>query len=186
MLVKDYIYITNILPKSICEEVIKIIEFRDWDKHAWYSNKNSSTHIENEKELDTQLTDQALHEKLAPYIIQAGTQYNNKFAVPGTRMGQFISQFTPARFNRYQPGTMMRKHYDHIHHIFDGEQKGIPVLSMLGVLNEDFKGGEFLVNEEVYPLKTGDMILFPSCFMYPHEVKEVTEGTRFSFISWAY
>ena len=30
------------------------------------------------------------------------------------------------------------------------------------------------------------MILFPSCFMYPHEVTEVTKGERYSFISWAF
>lgn len=37
----------------------------------------------------------------------------------------------------------MRKHYDHIHSIFDGQRKGIPVLSMLGILNNDYEGGEF-------------------------------------------
>ena len=80
----------------------------------------------------------------------------------------------------------MRKHYDHIHSIFDGQRKGIPVLSILGVLNNDYKGGEFLVCDKEFKLKQGDMIIFPSCFMFPHEVKEVTEGTRYSWISWAF
>ena len=80
----------------------------------------------------------------------------------------------------------MRKHYDHIRSLFDGERKGIPVLSILGVLNDDYEGGEFLVNDRDFNLKQGDIILFPSCFMYPHEVKEVTKGTRYSFISWAF
>jgi len=80
----------------------------------------------------------------------------------------------------------MRKHYDHIHSIFDGQRKGIPVLSMLGILNNDYEGGEFLVRDKQFKLKQGDMIIFPSCFMYPHEVKEVTKGIRYSFISWAF
>ena len=81
----------------------------------------------------------------------------------------------------------MRKHYDHIHSIFDGKYKGIPILSLLGVLNEGYEGGEFFFssNHEV-KLKTGDMLVFPSNFMYPHEVKEVTKGERYTFVGWAF
>ena len=39
--------------------------------------------------------------------------------------GQWISKFSPIRFNKYNTGTMMRKHYDHIHSIFDGKMKGV-------------------------------------------------------------
>ena len=35
-------------------------------------------------------------------------------------------------------------------------------------------------------LKTGDILMFPSNFMYPHEVTECTKGTRYSFVSWAF
>ena len=30
-------------------------------------------------------------------------------------------------------------HADHIHSMFDGEKKGIPILSVLGVLNDDYE-----------------------------------------------
>ena len=36
------------------------------------------------------------------------------------------------------------------------------------------------------PVETGDILLFPSNFMYPHEVRETTKGTRYSFVSWAF
>lgn len=29
--------------------------------------------------------------------------------------------------------------------MFDGNIKGIPILSVLGVLNDDYKGGEFIM-----------------------------------------
>ena len=35
-------------------------------------------------------------------------------------------------------------------------------------------------------LKTGDILIFPSNFMYPHRVEPVKKGTRFSFVSWVY
>jgi predicted 2-oxoglutarate/Fe(II)-dependent dioxygenase YbiX len=33
---------------------------------------------------------------------------------------------------------------------------------------------------------SGDILLFPSNFMFPHEVKEITKGIRYSFVSWAF
>ena len=80
----------------------------------------------------------------------------------------------------------MRKHYDHIHSIFDGQMKGVPIVSIVANLNEDYKGGEFVCRDKKINLKTGDILMFPSNFMYPHKVKETTEGTRYSFVSWAF
>jgi len=80
----------------------------------------------------------------------------------------------------------MRMHYDHIHSLFDGIHKGIPVLSFIGILNEDYTGGELIINNQKINSKTGDIIIFPSCFLYPHEIKEVKKGTRYSFVSWGF
>ena len=35
------------------------------------------------------------------------------------KTSQLVNKFTPIRFNKYSKGTVMRKHYDHIHSIFD-------------------------------------------------------------------
>ena len=35
-------------------------------------------------------------------------------------------------------------------------------------------------------LLSGDILMFPSYFMYPHEVTDCTKGTRYSFVSWAF
>jgi predicted 2-oxoglutarate/Fe(II)-dependent dioxygenase YbiX len=78
----------------------------------------------------------------------------------------------------------MALHADHIHSRFDGERKGIPILSVLGVLNDDYEGGEFVLIDEKIDLNKGDIIIFPSNFMYPHKVEPVTKGTRYSYISW--
>jgi predicted 2-oxoglutarate/Fe(II)-dependent dioxygenase YbiX len=54
------------------------------------------------------------------------------------------------------------------------------------ILNDNFEGGEFaFFNKELkYKLGKGDAIMFPSNFMYPHEVMPVTKGTRYSIITW--
>ena len=80
----------------------------------------------------------------------------------------------------------MRKHFDHIHSIFDGKKRGIPTISIIGILNEDYQGGELVINEKKIKTKIGDIVIFPSCFMYPHEIKEIKKGTRYSFITWGF
>ena len=81
----------------------------------------------------------------------------------------------------------MAEHCDHISSLFDGNVKGIPMLSIVGQLNDDFDGGEFVMwRDKVIPFETGDVIIFPSNFMYPHRVEPVTKGDRYSYVSWAY
>ena len=81
----------------------------------------------------------------------------------------------------------MKEHCDHIHDMFDGTRKGIPVLTVLGGLNNDYSGGDLVFfTDEVYELKAGQLMVFPSNFLFPHKVETVTEGTRYSFASWAY
>jgi len=35
-------------------------------------------------------------------------------------------------------------------------------------------------------MKIGEMIIFPSNFLFPHEIKPIKKGTRYSFVSWVY
>ena len=92
--------------------------------------------------------------------------------------------YSHVRFNKYAENKMMALHADHIHSMFDGERKGVPILSVLGVLNDDYEGGEFYLVDEKTDLSNGDVIIFPSNFMYPHKVEPITKGTRYSYITW--
>jgi hypothetical protein len=95
--------------------------------------------------------------------------------------------YTQVEYHRYYPTSRMIKHCDHIHDIFDGTIKGVPILSIVGVLNEGYEGGEFVMfDDKVVELNKGDMLVFPSCFLYPHMVKELLSGVRYSFVSWVY
>ena len=54
-------------------------------------------------------------------------------------------------------------------------------------LSDDYEGGEFVFNtNHKVKLKTGDLLIFPSNFLYAHEVKEITKGNRYSYVSWAF
>ena len=81
----------------------------------------------------------------------------------------------------------MKKHWDQIHSMFSGEKKGVPILSIVGVLNDNYEGGDFIMFEDTkIELPTGSILIFPSTFMYPHKVTSITKGVRHSFVSWVY
>ena len=186
--VSDFIYTTNVIPPQVCESVIEEISQHEWRTHSWYNYNVDDYGSEPEKELDVLNTTQELQDTLAPFILRAVQEYMLKYAdQKDERIKGFIKTFTPIRFNRYRTGTMMRKHYDHIHSIFDGQHKGIPILTILGALNDGYEGGAFYFSDtHEVPLKAGDIMVFPSNFMYPHEVKEVTKGERYTFVGWAF
>ena len=78
----------------------------------------------------------------------------------------------------------MNQHIDNIHYSH-GQKQGYPHLTSLLFLNDDFDGGDFVLCGDKYIEKIqGSAVVFPSNFMYPHEVKEVTEGKRFSVMTW--
>ena len=90
---------------------------------------------------------------------------------------------TDFRINKYSEGGFMSRHCDNIHHSH-GQHYGYPQVSALVFLNDDCEGGEFIVAGEIYFPKKGSALIFPSNFMYPHEVKPVTKGTRWSALTW--
>ena len=185
--VDDYIFIKNSISKELCEELIDECNKKPWKKHTWNNYETGVFESEPTKELDVMSCTQEQQNKITPYLIKALEEYQEKYSVPGDKTGtRWLSKFSPIRFNKYVIGTMMREHYDHIHSIFDGKMKGVPIISIVAQLNEDYAGAEFYCRGKEIKLKTGDILLFPSNFMYPHEVREAKKGVRYSFVSWAF
>ena len=139
-------------------------------------------------ELDVQSITPELQQLLTPIMIQAGSAYNQKYAyLRCERTQQIMNKFSTIRFNRYGGGQIMRQHHDHIHSLFDGNEKGIPVLSFILNLNDDYEGADlFFWENHVVPLGKGDIIMFPSLFLFPHGVTEAKSGKRYSAVSWAW
>jgi len=179
--VKDYIIVQNLIPKQLCKSLIIECEKLKWIKHNWYDYGKDQIYPMKEKELEVLFSTPGQIQQLNKYLTKALKNYQNKFSLSGA-----IEHLSGIRFNRYKAGTKMGPHYDHIRSLFDGKLKGVPILSFVGLLNDNYEGGEFICRRNKIKLTRGDILLFPSNFMYPHEVKEVTKGMRFSFVCWAY
>ena len=186
---KDLLHVEKgIIPANLCDHIIQDIETRPWRPHTWYNNVHDSYGSEETMELDVQSITPELQQLLTPIMIQAGAAYNHKYAyLRCERTTQIMNKFSSIRFNRYGSGQIMRQHHDHIHSLFDGNEKGIPVLSFILNLNDDYEGADlFFWENHVVPLGKGDIIMFPSLFLFPHGVTEAKKGKRYSAVSWAW
>ena len=95
--------------------------------------------------------------------------------------------YSGIKWNRYSLGQGMMKHWDNVNSVLEGEVTGVPFLSLIGFLNDDYEGANLILCEDKkIDAKKGNLLLFPSSFMYPHQVTPLTKGTRYSFVSWVY
>jgi hypothetical protein len=80
---------------------------------------------------------------------------------------------------RYNEGQFYTQHTDS----FKNQQRTV---SCSFHLNDDYEGGEFAFfdREIIIRAGKGGAILFPSNFMFPHEVMPVLSGSRYSIITW--
>ena len=183
---KSYVKVyNNWYDKEICGQLVNDIENSIWEQHKFY-DAQSRQHItrSGDKELDITYS----NTDLKPYVMQRIWDGFYKYLSDlNFTWYDGWQGFSEVRFNRYKETRLMAEHCDHITSLFQGEKKGIPTMSSLSLLNDDFEGGEFVMfGDEVIPLKAGDIMIFPSNFLYPHKVLPVTNGTRYSCVSWAW
>jgi len=177
------------LHKKLCIETIKQLEKLNkssWREHVFYNPMSKEySKLSGTKELSITFNNGITTEKeIMDRIWQGLLNYMNYLNFKWYDSWQ---GYTQIRFNKYAKNKKMAEHCDHIHTIFEGERKGIPILSVLGVLNDDYTGGEFIIlKDQEIKFKAGDLLIFPSIFLYPHRVEPVKKGTRYSFISWVW
>lgn len=174
----------NWIPHEVCDRVVDGLQTATWVQHTYHDPQtNQSQPLNADKELDV-THESPFSNEVHEYIWQAYRTYLTElnFEWFSTWEG-----FTPVRFNRYTKNTLMSLHCDHIHSAFDGQRKGIPTMTCLAVLNDGYAGGEFIMfDDKEIKLGKGSAVVFPSVFLYPHLVKPVTEGVRYSCVSWAW
>lgn len=98
---------------------------------------------------------------------------------------------TNLRYNVYPKSTGMDAHWDSVYEIFDGSLKGVPVISTVGLLKKPSEGGDLVFtnpegDSRTFLTEEGTFIMFPSTFIYSHQVLPVLSGRRDSFVFWSF
>ena len=178
----------NFLSKDLCKKTISKLNKQEnkntYKKHSFYdANKNINISFENELKISwVEIPEKQIIQNKLWFAIE-------QYILKDFKRDWFCSWqgYERIRFNKYDANTTMKKHWDQIHSMFSGEKKGVPILSVVGVLNDNYEGGDFIMFEDTkIELPTGSILIFPSTFMYPHKVTSITKGVRHSFVSWVY
>lgn len=183
---RDYVKIyPDALSQKECKKTIKKIEKKvTWDKHNYYdANKEYRETYDNDLYVGVGFGN--FFDKQNKLI----WNYIHDYIVNHIKHPSFCSWsgYTRIRYNRYNLGEEMRNHVDHISSIFDGTTKGVPIITVLGALNDDYEGGKFIMfNDFEIKFPAGTIMVFPSSFLFPHLVTPITKGTRYSFVSWVW
>jgi len=188
----DFILKVNCIPEDFCRDSVEKFDLFPWRRGSWFSYNLEETSEEDflvdtstreGSKYDSTFGNTEFQENLKPFLSNAIEQYSKQ--IEGFTDSVQMCSF--GKINRYRIGQEIEEHRDHIHALFDGVLKGVPILSLVGVLNDDFSGGEFIFWDDYkIELNCGDVVMFPSNFMYPHKVTPVLTGTRYSVVSWAW
>ena len=185
-LLTHYIQIfPQMLNKDTCDYIIKQMKQKtvNYHQHTFYNSAlNTNNKKSGKNELDITFDNFEGRQDVMNLIYVALTDYSKLY-----KYFEGWDGYSLLRFNKYEKNKRMACHVDHIKSLFDGNATGIPILSIVGLLNDDYEGGEFVMfNNKKINLNQGDILIFPSVFLYPHKVEPVTKGARYSFVSWAW
>ena len=176
--VNDYIKLyTDVVDPELCNDMINY-EF-DYEKSA-YSTHDSGKVVKLERVVSV---DCWIKERYKFYARLKKT-YEKSHEIYKEDFPNFtVQHHTDFRISKYSEGCFMSNHVDLIHHSH-GQKYGYPQVTVLLFLNDDYEGGEIKIADNLYKTPAGSAIIFPSNFMYPHEVLQVKKGTRYSVTCW--
>jgi hypothetical protein len=133
--------------------------------------KFKKTDIEPDKS-ETSLKLQSLWQDLYDVKLPAVEDYSRDYNINGLKYWEAFN------FIKYGPGQHFQEHHDH------GFSYNCTV-SLVAYPNDDYEGGELFFRLQNLKVKAeaGDLYIFPSNYMYPHQAMPVTSGTKYSIVT---
>jgi hypothetical protein len=184
----DYIVvIRGIISKEMCQQVIDLYKDNEkWDwagtvaglnldrrkvRQMWISHNDVSGQGKTFKAMDGEIF--KVMSKAKDIYIETLAKKRGIEHVPN------ISSDEGYQILHYSEGYYFKEHCDNS----GGMSR---VLTCTLNISDDHDGGlfRFLRGEFDVRLNAGDAVLFPSNFMFPHEVTEITRGERHAIVTW--
>tara|TARA_Y100000114_G_scaffold157305_1_gene189445 strand:- start:10473 stop:11033 length:561 start_codon:yes stop_codon:yes gene_type:complete len=181
-LLSDFIYHKNTFPIKLCDQIIEA--YRD-ELFNRYTNQNDDRHLG-----EIQISDHNIIDKKNSYVRKTIEQDIYKFI--GALIQDYkkttnaihlkVDQDIGYSLRQMNIGDFYAEHDDDGY----GEETGSRTLTVSICLNEEYEGGEFTFFNEskIISFQKGDVLVFPSSFMFPHGVKKITNGTRYQLLTW--
>lgn len=181
---KDFIVVVpNAIDNKLCDEIVKTFEkSKEWDNavcgpdSAYHPDVRNCNIIDITRPRTPKFNTkkrQKLDQKLFEVVSGAVRKYIEKYPLLS-----FINSDEGYQLMRYKVGERVTNHID------VGNRDHRVVTCSLQI-NDTFEGGEWIFWGD-YKLKVnkGDAVLFPSNFCFDHEVTEITNGIRYSVLTF--
>ena len=165
------VVIPNIVPESLCDLVVAEYEKCDEWQDASIASAKNDKEIRNCKIVKIRPSE--LDEVIFKCTSEALNGYRQSFP------SCIVQEDSGYDLLKYTEGGFYTQH-------IDSDLTHNRSVACSFALNDNFEGGEFaFFNREVsYKVTKGSAIMFPSNFMYPHEILPISSGTRYSIITW--
>jgi len=161
---------------DVCIEKAKIVNDLDSKNDIDLDSRNVYSHF-----LETNIKKEAIYMK---YINQLCKEIINDYSKKFKYINHNMSLFD-CTLLKYEKDNFYETHTDD-HPSFHRS------LSIIFNLNQNYRGGELSFTNPIsesydlkYNLNAGDIIVFPSNFLYPHSILPIKEGVRYSIVVWA-
>jgi len=173
------IQINNVVNKSLCDKVIKIIDQKAKKQMQVlnFGKNELDKKVRNVLGYNLQIKDRDIFNKINNEIQRLYIFYKIKFPK------MYSSRINQIDLLKYEVGGKYELHIDH------GTVTNRH-LSIIMNLNNDYEGGDLIFTDQKHneikrlKLGKGSIVFFPSNFMYPHGIKPITKGTRYSIVAW--
>ena len=177
---KEYILeVKKIIPPKFCEKIINYFDHSYEDASTTGGmNKNIRNCMTRNLLAPKTFGERVCSNFVKEKIFHCVKHYKNKHDIHIDK----ISQLDILRYdtNEYKAGYKFHKDF--------GYKCSERHLSISICLNNEYEGGEFVFDlssgHYTVPQNVGDAVIFPSNFMFPHQVNKITEGTRYALIGW--
>lgn len=177
------VVLENVLSFEFCDQLIA--EFAT-------SNEWQSARIGGQAEVDRDTRNVDVIELSHRSILQKNLKVRSKieqtlFAAGFNVVRHYQGLFPFCRIVEGQGFELLRYHAGGFYRTHTDSFKRVPrSLSCSFALNDDFGGGDWSFFCGDYTLRPpkGSAVLFPSNFLFPHEILEVTGGTRYAVVTW--
>ena len=171
---KDYIKVyRGMVPPQVCEYLVGVAS---QDYSARWEPIGVVDNSKGVRVCDSIVLNAADHidSTIQEYVFEADNRYTGVFK------DLKISEDKGYTLLRYLPGGKYEYHTDQ-HNLYNRE------ITIIINLNDDYEGGDLGHCYDKFNTKLGigDVCVFPSNFMFPHKIKPITSGTRYSIVTWA-
>jgi hypothetical protein len=182
--IKDYIKVfDNVLDSTICDLIIE--EYKN--SPEWTNTLTGSGHDPQARNCsvipishqDIIAINQENRQKIDQCLFETVSACIEKYSDATTKTDLEIKEDSGYELLRYTTGQFYVEHTDSF-------KESPRAITFILAINDDYEGGQisFFNRELTYKLKKGSCIMFPSNFMYPHEIQPVIDGIRYSMITW--